>query len=278
MARSVADAVLLLGAMTGADEPDEATRESRGKAVADYTKFLDPNGLKGARIGVPRKRYTGYSPATDRLLAEALEVMKRQGAVIVDPADIATAADLGGPEYTVLLYEFKAGLDRYLAELGPDAPVHTLAEAIAFNEKHRTEEMPYFGQEIFEQAQAKGPLTDKEYLEALDKCRRLSRREGIDATLAKHKLDALVAPSQGPVWLIDLVNGDSEGGSSTTPAAVAGYPSITVPAGFVAGLPVGVSFFGAAWSEPVLIRLAHAFEQATKHRRPPRFLPTADLG
>jgi amidase len=278
MARSVADAVLLLGAMTGADERDEATRESRGKTVADYTKFLDPNGLKGARIGVPRKRYTGYSPATDRLLAEALDVMKRQGAVIVDPADIATAADLGGPEITVLLYEFKADLDRYLAELGPDAPVHSLAEAIAFNEKHRTEEMPYFGQEIFAQAQAKGPLTDKEYREALDKCRRLSRREGIDATLAKHKLDALVAPSQGPVWLIDLVNGDSEGGSSTTPAAVAGYPSITVPAGFVAGLPVGVSFFGAAWSEPVLIRLAHAFEQATRHRRPPRFLPTAELG
>jgi amidase len=277
MTRSVADAALLLAAMAGLDERDAATQGSRGKNVADYTKFLDPNGLKGARIGVPRKRYTGYNPATDHLFAEALEVMKRQGAVIVDPADITTAGDLSGPEFTVLLYEFKADLNRYLADLGPDAPVHTLAEAIAWNAKHRAEEMPYFGQEIFEQAEAKGPLTDKEYLDALEKCRRLSRQEGIDATLAKHKLDALVAPTQGPVWLIDLVNGDSEGSGSSTPAAVAGYPSITVPAGSFAGLPVGVSFFGAAWSEPLLIRLAYAFEQATRHRRPPRFLPTAEL-
>jgi amidase len=278
MTRTVADAAALLGAMTGVDERDEATRASHGKALTDYTKFLDANGLKGARIGVARKRYTGYSPATDRLFEAALDIMKRQGAVIVDPADIATAADLGKPEFTVLLYEFKADLNRYFSELGPEAPVHTLAEAIAFNTAHRAEEMPYFGQEIFEQAQAKGPLTEKAYRGALAKCRRLSRQQGIDATLAKHKLDAIVAPTQGPVWLIDLVNGDSEGGGSSTPAAVAGYPSITVPAGTFAGLPVGLSFIGAAWSEPALIRLAYAYEQATKHRRPPRFLPSADLG
>jgi amidase len=277
MARTVADAAILLGAMTGVDERDEATRASRGKAVADYTKFLDPNGLKGARIGVARKRYFGYSPATDRLIEEAIDALKSQGAVIVDPADITTASDMDADEYTVLLYEFKADLDQYLGELGPAAPIHSLADAIAWNEKHSAEEMPYFGQEIFLQAQAKGPLSSKEYKDALAKCRRLSRKEGIDATLARHKLDALVAPTQGPAWFIDLVNGDSVSGGSSSPAAVAGYPSITVPAGSIAGLPVGLSFLGAAWSEPVLIRLAYAFEQATKHRRPPRFLPTADL-
>ena len=277
MARTVADAAALLGAMVGIDERDEATRASRGKALADYSKFLDPNGLKGARIGVPRKRYFGYSPATDRLIEEAIDAMKKQGAVIVDPADIVTAEDIDGPELNVLLYEFKADLGRYLAELGPASPVHSLADAIAWNDEHRGEEMPYFGQEIFVQAQAKGPLSSKEYSEALAKCRLKSRKEGIDATLTRHKLDALVAPTQGPTWLIDLVNGDSYGGGSSTPAAVAGYPSITVPAGTIAGLPVGLSFIGAAWSEPVLIRLAYAFEQATKHRRPPRFLPEAAI-
>jgi amidase len=277
MTRTVTDGALLLNVLAGVDERDEATRASRGKAV-DYTKSLDPNGLKGARIGVLRKKYTGYSPATDRVFEEALAAMKEHGAVIVDPADLATAGKMDEPEYTVLLYDFKADLNRYLAELGPGATVHTLEEAIAFNDKHRAEEMPYFGQEIFHQAQAKGPLSSKEYQDALAKCRRLARQEGIDATLARHKLDALVAPTQGPAWLIDLVNGDSVSGGSSTPAAVAGYPSITVPMGFVHGLPVGLSFLAGAWSEPLLIRLAYAYEQATKHRRPPRFLPTADLG
>jgi amidase len=276
MARTVADAAALLSALVGIDERDEATRASRGKA-ADYTKFLDPNGLKGARIGVLRKRYTGYSPATDRVFAEALDALKKQGAVIVDPADLATAGKMDEPEYTVLLYEFKADLNRYFAGLGPNAPVRTLEEAIAFNDKHRTEEMPYFGQEIFLQAQAKGPLSSKEYRDALIKCQRLARKEGIDATLARHKLDALVAPTQGPAWLIDLVNGDSVSGGSSTPAAVAGYPSVTVPMGFVSGLPVGLSFLAGAWSEPLLIRLSYAYEQATKLRRPPGFLPTAKV-
>ena len=280
MARTVADAALLLGAMTGVDERDavtRASRASRGKAVADYAQGLDASGLKGVRLGVPRRRYFGYSPAADQLIEAALAALKEQGAVIVDPAEVATAADLDAPELLVLLYEFKADLNRYLAELGPASPIHTLADAIAWNAAHRKEEMPLFGQEIFEQAEAKGPLTSKEYQEALARCRRLARTEGIDATLARHKLDALVMPTQGPTWLIDPVNGDSVSGGSSTPAAVAGYPSVTVPAGDFAGLPVGLSFVGPAWSEARLIRYAYAFEQATKHRRPPRFLPSAEI-
>jgi len=176
-----------------------------------------------------------------------------------------------------LLYEFKADLNSYLAGLGPQAPVHTLEEIIKFNEAHAKQEMPYFGQELFVQSQEKGPLTSKEYLDALEKAQRLTRKEGIDAIMDKYKLDALVAPSGGPAWLTDLVDGDSFGGGSSSAAAVAGYPDITVPAGFIFGLPVGISFFGRAWSEPTLIRIAYAFEQATKVRKPPRFLPTVDL-
>jgi len=286
MARTVADAAALLAGMLGGtngsdgiDERDEATRASRGKAgaLADLSKLLDPGALKGARIGVLRKRYTGYSPATDSLFEEALDVLRKQGAVVVDPADLATAGKMDAPEYTVLLYEFKADLDRYFADLGPASPVHSLADAIAFNAEHRDEEMPYFGQEIFQQAQAKGPLSSKEYRAALAACRRLARKEGIDATLTRHKLDALVAPTQGPAWLIDLVNGDFVTGGSSTPAAVAGYPSISVPMGAILGLPVGLSWIGPAWSEALLIRLAFAYEQATRHRRPPGFLPAVHL-
>jgi amidase len=276
MARSVADAALLLAALTGVDPRDEATAASRGKARTDYTQALDPNGLKGARIGVTRRRFTGYSPATDKAFEAALDVLRKQGAILVDPADLETAGKFDEGELEVLLYEFKADLNRYLAELS-SAPVRTLKELIAWNEAHAAEEMPFFGQELFHRAEEKGPLTDAGYKKALADGHRLSRQEGIDATLAKHKLDALVAPTQGPTWLIDLINGDSAGGSSTSPAAVAGYPAVTVPAGFVHGLPVGISFFGAAWSEPLLIQLAYAFEQATKHRRPPRYLPTAEL-
>lgn len=276
MTRTVADAAALLSVLAGVDERDEATRTGRGKAQ-DYTKFLDPNGLKGARIGVARKRFFGYSSKTDRAIEPALEALKQQGAVLVDPADIETAGDFDESEFEVLLYEFKAGLNRYLADLGPDAPVRSLKDAIEFNDKNRDRVMPYFGQEIFLMAQEKGPLTDTKYKKALEQNRRLSGKQGIDATLAKHKLDAIVAPTGGPPWLIDLVNGDSYTGGSSSPAAVSGYPSITVPAGYVFGLPVGLSFIGAAWSEPKLIRLAYAFEQATKARRPPRLLPTADV-
>jgi amidase len=277
MARTVADAAVLLGVLAGVDPSDAVTATSQGHAQVDYTRFLDPKGLKGARIGVPRERFFGYHPATDALIERALVLMKAQGAVIIDPAPIPTASKLDEPEMEVLLYEFKAGLEAYLAGLGERTRVKTLADLIRFNEEHRDKELPWFGQELFLQAQAKGPLTDKKYLKALEACRKLSREQGIDAVMAKHKLDALVAPTQAPPGFIDLVNGDHWLGSSSSPAAVAGYPSITVPAGYVAGLPVGLSFIGRAWSEPTLLRLAYAYEQASKHRRPPGFAPTADL-
>jgi amidase len=276
MARTVTDAAILLGALTGVDSDDPATEASRGKALADYTKFLDPSGLRGSRIGVVRK-FFGISDAVDKLMNQAIEEMKRQGAVIVDAADLGTMDQLGDSELQVLLYELKADLNSYLAALEPGAPVHTLQEIIEFNEQNREKEMPYFGQDLFIKAQAKGSLTEKEYLDAVGKNRRLTRKEGIDAVMEKFQLDALVAPTGGPAWLTDLVDGDHDSGGSSTPAAVAGYPNITVPAGFVFGLPVGISFFGKAYSEPVLIKLAYAFEQATRFRRAPQLLLTADL-
>jgi amidase len=276
MARTVADAAVLLGAMAGIDHSDAATLESAGKAQGDYTRFLDRNGLKGARIGVARK-FFGFNEFVDRLMADALAQIKNSGAVLVDPADIPTEGKLGGAEFEVLLYELKADLNSYLAGLGPGSRVHTLAEVIEFNEEHRQQEMPYFGQDTFLKAEAKGPLTDKAYLDALGKCRTLSRTEGIDAIMAKERLDALVAPTAGPAFLTDLVNGDHDSGGSSSPAAVAGYPDITIPAGFVFGLPVGISFFGRAYSESTLIRIAYAFEQATRFRRPPGLQPTISL-
>jgi len=276
MARTVTDAAILLGALAGVDDDDPATEASRGKALADYTKFLDPNGLRGSRIGVVRK-FFGISDAVDRLMNQAIEEMKRQGATIVDPADLGTMDQLGDSELQVLLYELKADLNSYLAALGSGAPVHTLREIIEFNERNREKEMPYFGQDLFIKAEAKGPLTEKGYLDALEKNHRLTRKEGIDAVMEKFQLDALVAPTGGPAWLTDLVDGDHDSGGSSAPAAVAGYPNINVPVGFVFGLPVGISFFGKAYSEPTLLKLAYGFEQATRHRRAPQFLPTAPL-
>ncbi len=275
MARTVADAAVLLQALAGVDPRDPATSRAPAKAE-DYAKALGPDGLRGARLGVARNM-AGFHPDTDHLFDEAVAEMKRRGAEIVDPADVPNVKDLGDPELEVMLYEFKASLNAYFASLGPMAPVKTLAEAIAFNDRNRDREMPFFGQEIFLKAVEKGPLTTPAYREALEKCGRLSRAEGLDAVLDKNRLDALVAPTGAPAWVIDPVSGDHFVGGNSTPAAVAGYPTITVPMGFVFGLPVGLSFIGRAWSEATLVRLAFAFEQATRHRRPPRFLRTADL-
>jgi amidase len=276
MARTVTDAAILLGVLAGIDPADAVTNESRGHAAADYTRFLDRNGLRGARIGVARQ-FFGFNEEVDRLINSHLEEMKRLGAVIVDPAEIATAGKFDGSELEVLLYELKADLNKYLAGLGPRAPVRSLKEIIEFNERNKEKEMPYFGQDLFIKAEAKGPLTSRDYLKALAKNRRMSRIEGIDAVMIKNKLDAMVAPTGGPPWPTDLLNGDHFTGGFSSPAAVAGYPHVTVPAGYIHGLPVGISFFGRAWAEPRLIKLAYAFEQVTRARRPPQFLPHLGL-
>jgi len=280
MTRTVADAAALLGAMTGTDRADPATRDSDSRGRRDYTAALDPNGLNGARLGVVRNRLFGSNAAADRLADAAIAEMKKKGATIVDPANIPTLGKFDDSEFEVLLFEFKADLNKYLTWLGPASPTHSLKDVIAFNAAHKDQEMPYFGQEIMEMAEKKGPLTSAAYTAALAKNHRMSRALGIDAVMTKYRLDALVAPTGGPAWLTDLVNGD--GGTATAPGpstvtSVAGYPHITVPAGFARGLPVGISFFGRAWSEPALIKLAYAYEQATRHRRPPTFAPTVDV-
>jgi amidase len=275
MARTVTDAAILLGALTGVDAEDSASTASSGKALADYTRSLDPKGLQGARIGVVRK-YFGFSDAVDALMNARLEMMKKEGAIIVDPAEIETFGKFDDTEFLVLLYEFKADLNKYLATLGPEVTARTLKDLIEFNKQNKEKEMPYFGQDVFEKAEAKGDLTSKEYVDALANNHKLTRTDGIDATMDKFKLDALVAPTAGPAWLTDLANGDHSVGGSSNAAAVAGYPNINVPAGFVFGLPVGISFFGRAWSEPTLIKIAYAFEQMTKVRKPPQFLPALE--
>jgi len=273
MCRTVRDAAILLGALTGVDPDDAATAASAGKSQIDYAQYCDPNGLKGARIGVARK-YFGFNDSVDALMEQSLDVLTKQGATLVDPADIETLGKFDDTELLVFMYELKADLNAYLARLGPSAPVRTLKDIIEFNDRNRQREMPYFGQDLFVKAEAKGPLSEKEYGDALTKNHQLARTEGIDALMDKNHLDAIVAPTGGPAWITDLVNGDHVAGGSSNAAAVAGYPNTNVTAGYVAGLPVGISFFGRAWSEPVLIKVAYSFEQATKARRAPRFLPS----
>jgi amidase len=268
MARTVTDAALLLNAMTGIDSLDRVTATSRGHARENYTRSLDPNGLRGARIGVVRQNF-GFNDHVDRVMKDALDALKSLGATLVDPAAIEHATEYGATELEVLLYEFKNDLNDYLAQTPPTVQTRTLASLIQFNEDHRDTELKYFGQELFLQAQEKGPLTSPAYRKALAKNHRLSRELGIDAALRKHRVDAFVAPTGGPGWTTDLVNGDHYTGGYSSASAVAGYPHITVPAGQAFGLPVGLSFFAGAWSEPALLKYAYAFEQATRARKAP---------
>lgn len=268
MARSVADAAAVLAAIAGPDPGDPAT--AAAPASVALAAPLDRDGLRGARIGVARNM-AGFHDRVDALFEQALATLRGSGADLVDPADVPHASELEEPELEVLLFEFKTDLDAYLGSVGGDVP-RTLADLMAFNDAHPEEELRFFGQELLEKANARGPLTDPDYLEALATCLRLSRDEGLDRVFSEHRVGAIVAPSGGPAWLTDHLNGDHYVGGNTTPAAVAGYPSISVPMGFVGELPVGLSFIGPAWSEGTLIRLAFAFEQATRYRRPPRFL------
>ena len=277
MARTVADAAALLTAMTGVDPLDRATVASSGRGAADYTSALDQAGLKGARIGIGRK-FFGKDARVDKVMEDVIAAMKDAGAVMIDDCDLSPGQEYGDSEFEVLLYEFKADLNAFLATLDPGLGMRTMEDVIRFNDEHRAESMPYFGQEIFLQAVKKGGLDSKEYKDALAKNLKASREDGIDKALARDRLDAILAPTGGPAWLIDLVNGDSFSGvSSSQPPAVAGYPAITVPAGFISGLPVGMTLMGPAWSEAALIKYAFAFEQATKHRRAPGLARTIPL-
>ena len=274
MCRTVRDAAALLGACTGVDPRDSSTAASEGRAHTDYTQFLDAAGLQGARIGVVRS-FPGFDPRVLELFDEAVDAMRAEGAVTIDPANMDAAAWNDPLSLVLLEYEFKADLNAYLEGLGPDAPVKSLAEVIEFNERNADREMPHFGQERLIASQARGPLTDPEYLNAAATIQRANREDGIDRLAREHNLDAIVAPTRDLPWPTDHIKGDRlDGGSSAAPAAIAGYPDITVPMGFVRGLPTGVSFFGPAWTEPTLLRIAYAYEQATQQRRAPTFATT----
>jgi len=276
MARTVRDAAILLGIIAGVDPDDTSTLKHNNEIPSDYTKFLDSNGLNGARIGVTRN-YFGKNDRIDLIIEGAIKKMKELGAEIIDPVEIKTIDDLEDPEFEILLFDFKHDLNEYLAKYGPINSIKNIDDIIQFNKEHQEKVMPYFGQEIFIMASEKGPLTSDEYKEALKKCHRLARDEGIDAVLKEHQLDAIIAPSGGAAWPIDYVNGDHFTEGSSSAAAVAGYPNITVPVGYVFGLPVGISFFGGAFQEPKLLKIAYSFEQSTQIRKSPKFLPKLDL-
>ena len=275
MTRTVADAAALLTAISGTDPKDGATAEANTQ-MQDYTKFLDRDGLKGKRIGVVRSQFGGRNDLASAVVEKALDLLRAQGAVLVDLAQLPGAGRYGTTELEVLQFEFKAGVASYLAEYTPNSPIKSLADVMAFNEKNRDQVMPYFQQELIVQSVANGGLDSKEYRDALANNLKFSREEGIDKALKDNKLDALVAPSGSPSWLTDFIRGDFSGGGFSQAAAVAGYPHITVPAGFVEGLPVGISFVAGAWSEPTLFAMAYAYEQASKARRMPKFAKTVN--
>ena len=276
IARTVRDAAILLGVLAGADQSDPVTQTRPADLPVDFSAALSARALKGARLGLLRGPF-GFRPKLEPVLAEVVAALQAAGAEVVDLGEFPLFREASDPETEVLRYEFKDGINAYLATLGPDAPVKTLADLIAFNEAHRAQEMPLFAQETFLKAEAKGPLTDQAYLDARAACLRITRTNGIDVLMDKNRLDALVALTYGPAPLTDPVNGGYSTGASSSPAAVAGYPGVTVPAAQVMGLPVGLSFFGRAWSEPKLLALAADFESATKARREPRFLPTVTV-
>ncbi|MHA1434210.1 MAG: amidase [Candidatus Heimdallarchaeota archaeon] len=273
MARTVRDAAILLGAMAGDDSEDPPIVEPSGELPEEYTQFLDENGLKGARIGVARN-FFGKNDLVDKVLNEAIDKMKGAGATIIDPTNFEIAKESRDAQFAVLLYDFKHDMNVYLAKHSKNSKIKTLKDLIEFNEKHKEKVMPYFSQEIMIMAEEKGPITDKEYLEALTNCRKFTREDGIDKVMKKHKLDVIVAPSGGAAWPVDLINGDHFTFGSSSPAAVSGYASITVPAGYVFGVPVGLTFISGPYHEPTLLKITYSFEQKTKIRQPPKYLPT----
>jgi len=276
MGRTVTDAAILLGFMVGEDSEDAVTLGNQDKKYSDYTQYLDKEGLKGARIGVARNLF-GFNKRVDKLMENAIVKMKECGAIIIDPANIDHTDDYDEDEFEILLYEIKHDMNQYFAKYGANLKHKTLKDLIEYNKGHESDIMPYFGQERFEKAEEKGPLTDEKYIKALEKAKRLSGKEGIDATLEKHHLDAIIAPSGGPSWIIDLLHGDHYSGGTSSPAAVSGYPNITVPLGYIFGLPVGISFVSTAYQEPTLLKIAYSFEQATKIRKPPQYMKTVEF-
>lgn len=270
MARTIADALAVLQAISGPDPRDKMTQASEAPSGNDLSGELTLDALDGARIGVVRN-YCGFDDAVDDILALCLDVLRDGGAIVVDDLELPSPEDIRPSELAVMMTEFKAGLNAYLADLESGLPVHSLADLIAFNVENRSEAMPFFGQDILENSARKEGLDDPGYLDALATCKRLGQREGIDKLLSADKLDALVAPTASAPWLIDWINGDNRSGGSARPAAVSGYPSMTVPAGYIFGLPVGISFFSCAHTEFRLAALANAFQRKRPVRRPVTF-------